>query len=124
MTFLSPGWGPLVGGHFTFERVTFSPSQKGHQQNHLVVMILLVLVVDRSQESPLKIGHPKRETGIPTIYFQVFLLLVSGRVVIVIPRQGNDTSPVWISMDDSGIPLDPTFPMTDPWDWYVYLRLL
>ena len=24
---------PLFGGHFTFERVTFSPSKKGHQQN-------------------------------------------------------------------------------------------
>ena len=24
---------PLVGGHLTFKRVTFSPSQKGHQQN-------------------------------------------------------------------------------------------
>ena len=26
-------WLPLVGGHLTFEGVTFSPSQKGHQQN-------------------------------------------------------------------------------------------
>ena len=29
VTFLSP----IVAGHSTFERVTFSPSQKGHQQN-------------------------------------------------------------------------------------------
>ena len=30
----------LVGGHLTFERVTFSPSQKGHQQNCQVFLVL------------------------------------------------------------------------------------
>ena len=30
-----PTWSPIVGGHdFAFERVTFSPSQKGHGLNH------------------------------------------------------------------------------------------
>ena len=30
--------------------------------------------------SPLKIGHPKRKLSVPTIHFQVLLLLVSGRM--------------------------------------------
>ena len=34
----------------------------------------------KTNSSPLKIGHPKKETSIPTIRFQELLLLVSGSV--------------------------------------------
>ena len=33
---------PLVGGHLTFEGMTFSPFQKGHQQNCQEGMVLMI----------------------------------------------------------------------------------
>ena len=51
---------PLLGGHLTFEGVTFSPSQKGHQQNCQGRDIVKKVKYPRSPLITLKIFNKKK----------------------------------------------------------------